>query len=72
MAQRALLVGDALDHAMLLQARQTGLQNVARDPEVRLELVEAPQPEQDVAHDQQRPALAHHLECAGDRQDWFS
>ena len=43
------------------------LQHVARDPEVLLDLVEAAQPEEHVAHDQKRPALADDLERSGDR-----
>jgi hypothetical protein len=65
-ARRTLLVDALLEHALLLQARQAGLQHVARDAQVLLDLVEAAQAEEDVAHDQKRPALADHLQRARD------
>ena len=61
-----LLVEALLEHPVLQQPPQACLQHVARDTEVGLDLVEAAKPEEHVAHDQQRPALAHHLERAGD------
>ena len=66
MPRRALLVEPALEHALLHEAREPRLEHVAGDAEVRLDLVEAAQPEHHVAHDQQRPALADDLERAGD------
>ena len=65
-AGRALLVEPLLDDALLLQAGQAGLQDVAGDPQMSLELVESPQSQHHVADDQQRPALAHDLERPGD------
>ena len=65
-ARRVLLVEAPLEHALLEQPREARLQHVARDAEVGLDLVEAAQAQQHVAHDQQRPALADHLERAGD------
>ena len=66
-AQRALLVR-ALDQDPLLdQALQADLQDVARHAQVALEVVEAPDAQEDVPDDQQRPALADHLEGRGHR-----
>ena len=62
----ALLVAAPFQHAVLEQTLQARVEDVARDAEVALQLVEATQPEEDVADDEQRPALADHLECAGD------
>jgi hypothetical protein len=64
--QRPLLVGDPFEHPQLGQPPQTRLEDVARDAEVRAELVEAANAEEHVADDQQRPPLADHLEGAGD------
>ncbi len=61
-----LLVEALLEHPVLQQPPQACLQHVARDTEVGLDLVEAAKPEEHVAHDQQRPTLAHHLERTGD------
>src|ERR1019366_8953511 len=61
-----LVVEPALEHAVIEQPDEARLQDVSGDSQVLLALVEAAQPEEDVAHDQQRPALAHHLEGAGD------
>ena len=54
---------------MLDEPLEPRLQHVARDAEIRLQLVEAAHAEEDVADDQQRPALADDLERAGDRAD---
>src|SRR5712671_4413335 len=59
---RALAVEDALEHAFVDQPVEPVGQNVAGDSEALLEFVEAVQAEQDVADDQQRPALADNLE----------
>jgi hypothetical protein len=61
-----LLVEAPLEHALVEQARQARVEHVARDPQIGLDLVEAAQAEQHVAHDQQRPALADHLQRAGE------
>ena len=69
MAGRALLVGALLEDPLLDQPGEPGGEHVAGDPEVLLDLVEAPAAVEDVADDEQGPALAEHLEGAGDRAD---
>ena len=66
MARRSLLVEASFEHAVIHEPRQPGLKHVACDPQVALYLVEAAKPEEHVADDQQRPALADYGECAGD------
>ena len=51
-ALRALLVGAALDHALLDQPLEALGQHLRGDPEVGLQLVEAVDPDPDVAQDQ--------------------
>jgi hypothetical protein len=63
----ALAVEDALEHAFVDQPVEPVGQNVAGDTQALLQLVEPAQAEQDVADDQQRPALADNLERSGDR-----
>src|SRR5581483_3765851 len=62
-----LAVGDALDDRLVDEAAETVGEHVARDAEAVEELVEAAVAEHEVAHHEQRPAVAHHLERAGDR-----
>src|SRR6266542_2592304 len=62
-----LLVADALEDAGVEESGEPGAEDVACDPEARLELVEAAYAEEDVPDDQQAPALAHELERACDR-----
>src|SRR6266496_1644235 len=64
---RALAVQDPLEHALVDQSVEPVRQHVAGDAEALLEFVEAVQTEQDVADDQQRPALADNLERSRDR-----
>src|SRR4051812_40516566 len=66
-ALRALLVGHALEDALVDEAPQPGGQHVAGDPQRALEILEAPHAEERVAQHEQRPALADHLERARDR-----
>ena len=66
-AGRALLVRALLEDVLLNQPREPVGEHVARDAEVVLDLVEAPAAVEDVADDEQRPALAEHLEGACDR-----
>ena len=61
-AQRALLVRPLHQDPFLDEPLEPRLQDVAGDPEVLLQLLEAPDPQEDVADDEQRPPLAHHLE----------
>src|SRR6266496_509431 len=65
----SLVVGDALEHALGDEAVQAVGEHVARDAEAVEELVEATMAENDVADDQERPAVADHLERASDRTD---
>ena len=53
-------------HALMQWGEPRG-EHRARDVEVSLEVAEAPHPEEQVAHDQQRPALADDLERARER-----
>jgi hypothetical protein len=64
---RALAVAHLLQDALLHQAVQAVGENVTGDAEALLELVEAAEPEERVADNQQRPALADDLERPGDR-----
>src|SRR5262245_33383727 len=64
---RALAIEDALEHALVDQPVEPVSQNVAGDSEALLQFVEAVEAQQDVADDQQRPALADDLERSGDR-----
>jgi hypothetical protein len=66
-AQRRVLVGAALEDALVDQVVEPGGEHVAGDAEAALPVVEAGDAEEGVAHDQQRPPLPHHLECARDR-----
>src|SRR5437899_1390938 len=64
---RALAVEDPLQHALVDQPVEPVGQDVTGDSQALLEFVEAVQTEQDVADDQQRPALADNLERSRDR-----
>src|SRR5919202_456573 len=67
-ARRALAVGAAFDEAFALQALQALGQDVGRDLLGRIEkLAETALAGQQVADHQQRPAIADHVEGAGDR-----
>ncbi len=66
MAQRTLAVGDLAEDAGLDELLQPRRQHVARDAQVLLEVVEAAHAIEGVAHDQQRPRLAHDVERRGD------
>src|SRR6266852_7451198 len=63
----ALAVQDAFEHAFADQAVEPVGEDVAGDAEALLEFVEAVETQQDVANDQQRPALADNLERSRDR-----
>ncbi len=52
---------------MIDQLGQPVAEDVAGDPEVGLEVLETPDPEEGVAEDQQGPTLPHHAEGLGDR-----
>jgi hypothetical protein len=65
--RRSLAVGGSLQDPFVDQPGEAVTEDVSRDTEALLELVEAPQPEEDVSHDQERPPLADELERARDR-----
>ena len=64
---RPFLVGNALEDSFVDQPAKTVGENLPRDPEISLELVESTQSQQRVPNDQQRPSLTDHLESACDR-----
>jgi hypothetical protein len=66
---RPLLVQVLLEHALVTQALQARGQHVAGNAEALLELVEAREPDEGVADDEHRPALADDLQRARDRAD---
>ena len=66
-ARRAVLVGPLHQDPLLDEALEPGLQHIAGHAEVTLQLLEAADPQEDVADDQERPTLAHHLECGRHR-----
>jgi hypothetical protein len=66
-ARRARGVWAALEHAGVDQMLEALGQDLARDPEVAVEVVEAVDPDEDVAHDERGPGLAGDGEAAGDR-----
>jgi hypothetical protein len=66
-AGRMLAVALALEQPALDQRVEAPGQHVGRDVEALLKLVEAGQPLQRVAEDQDAPPFAHPLEAAGDR-----
>ena len=68
-AGRAFLVGAALEDVLVDQPLEAGREDVAGDAEGLLDLVEAAVAVHHVADDQQRPALADHLQRLGDRAD---
>ena len=64
-ARGALLVGHALEDALVDEAAEAVGEHVARDAEVALEVVEAAHAHERLAHDEDRPAVAEHLERRG-------
>ena len=66
-AGRVIAVAAALQQARLDQGVEPPRQNVGRDVEALLELVEAGQPAEGVTQDQDAPPLADTLQAAGDR-----
>src|SRR5581483_4644414 len=64
---RPLAVPHPAQDARLDEPVQAVGQHVAGDAEALLELAEPPDPEEDVADDQQRPPLPDELERPGDR-----
>src|SRR4030095_10081883 len=64
---RVVLIRNALEHAIVDQLPQSIVENVARNPEPRLEVVEPAYAQERVADDQHAPPLAHDLEALGHR-----
>ena len=64
---RPFLIGNPLEDSFVDQPAKTVGENLPRDPEIPLELVESTQSQQSVPNDQQRPSLTDHLEGACDR-----
>jgi len=64
---RPFLIANPLEDSFLDQPAETVGENLPRDPEISLELVESTQSQQRVPNDQQRPSLTDHLESACDR-----
>jgi len=61
------LVANPLEDSFVYQPTKAVGENLPRDPEISLELVESSQSEQSVPDDQQRPSFADHLEGARNR-----
>ena len=64
---RPFLIGNPLEDSFVDKPAKTLSENLPRDPEISLELIESPQSQQSVPNDQQRPSLADYLQCARDR-----
>jgi len=64
---RPFLIGNPLEDSFLDQPAKTVGENLPRDPETSLELIESTQSQQSVPNDQQGPSLADYLEGARDR-----
>src|SRR5436309_3273667 len=63
---RSLLVAALLEDALVHQPAEASAQHVAGYAQIRLEILEPADAKEDVAQDQQRPALADQLERPGD------
>src|SRR5829696_9112192 len=64
---RPFLIGNPLEDSFVDQPAKTVGENLPRDSEIPLELIESTQSQQSVPNDQQRPTLTDHLEGACDR-----
>jgi len=62
-ARWSLLIGAPLQYPAPDQTLQPAGQDVARDPKASLELLEAAQPQERVANDEQRPPIADLFEA---------
>jgi hypothetical protein len=62
----AVLDRDPLEDSFVDQPAKTVGENLPRDPEISLELIESTQSQQSVPNDQQRPSFADYLEGARD------
>ena len=61
-AARPVLIGPSLQHAQLRESAETVGENVRRDPQVPLELVETSGPQEGLADDEPAPAIAENSE----------
>jgi hypothetical protein len=68
-ARRVFAVTAALEKAGVDQRAEPSRQHVGCDAETFLELIEARQPVQGIAQNEDAPPLAHALEAAGNRAD---
>ena len=66
-ARRALAVDLALEDLVIDELLEPCGEQMRRETQGTLELVEAPSPQKAIAQDQQGPAIAHHRKGAGDR-----
>ena len=66
-ARRAFAVLHPLEDPVVDQGVETSREDVARDAQASLEVVEAPDPDEGIAQDQKGPPLAHDFEGLGDR-----
>ncbi len=71
-ARRAFAVAASLEKTGLDQSRKAPRQHVGRDAQALLELVEARQPVQGIAEDENAPPLADPFQAAGDRALHFA
>ena len=59
---RPFLIANPLEDSFVDKPAKALGENLPRDPEISLELVESTQSQQSVPNDQQRPSLTDHLE----------
>ena len=64
---RPFLIANPLEDSFVDKPAKALGENLPRDPEISLELVESTQSQQRIPNDQQRPSLTDHLEGACDR-----
>src|SRR5438874_1833659 len=64
---RSFLIANPLEDSFVDQPAKTLGENLPRDPETPMELVEPTQSQQRIPNDQQRPSLTDHLKGACDR-----
>jgi hypothetical protein len=64
---RPFLIANPLEDSFVDEPAKTLGENLPRDPETPLELVEPAQPQESVPNDQQRPSLPDDLEGMCDR-----
>src|SRR5262249_28336513 len=62
-ARRLVLIGHPLQHTVVDEMAQALPEDVARDPEPALEVIETADAEEGVTDDEQAPPLAHHRQA---------